>query len=110
MRNFTLLLSIFSFANFFAQTPCETGRYAEDVFTNFTVTSDITYGQNNSWNNAATVLKMDFYEPTGDTETARPLIIWVHGGSFIGGSKMDIDVVSKDIQKAHLKAVENHHA
>ena len=92
MRNFTLLLSIFSFANFFAQTPCETGRYAEDVFTNFTVTSDITYGQNNSWNNAATVLKMDFYEPTGDTETARPLIIWVHGGSFIGGSKMDIDV------------------
>jgi para-nitrobenzyl esterase len=92
MRNFTLLLAIFSFTNFFAQTPCETGRYAEDVFTNFTVTSDITYGQNNSWNNAATVLKMDFYEPTGDTETARPLIIWVHGGSFIGGSKMDIDV------------------
>jgi poly(3-hydroxybutyrate) depolymerase len=92
MRNFTLLLAIFSFANFFAQTLCETGRYAEDVFTNFTVTSDITYGQNNSWNNAATVLKMDFYEPTGDTETARPLIIWVHGGSFIGGSKTDIDV------------------
>lgn len=92
MRNFTLLLAIFSFANFFAQTPCETGRYAEDVFTNFTATSDIIYGQNNSWNNATTVLKMDFYQPTGDTETARPLIIWVHGGSFIGGSKMDIDV------------------
>jgi poly(3-hydroxybutyrate) depolymerase len=92
MRNFTLLLAIFSFANFFAQTPCETGRYASDVFTDFTLTSDITYGQNNSWNNAATVLKMDFYEPTGDTETARPLIIWVHGGSFIGGSKTDIDV------------------
>jgi len=92
MRNFTLLLAIFSFANFFAQTPCETGRYASDVFTDFTLTSDITYGQNNSWNNAATVLKMDFYEPSGDTETARPLIIWVHGGSFIGGSKADIDV------------------
>lgn len=92
MRNFTLLLAIFSFAKFFAQTPCETGRYAEDVFPNFTVTSDITYGQNTSWNNANTVLKLDFYEPTGDTETARPLIIWVHGGSFIGGSKTDIDV------------------
>lgn len=92
MRNFTLLFALFSFANFFAQTPCETGRYAEDVFTNFTATSDIIYGQNNSWNNATTVLKMDFYQPTGDTETARPLIIWVHGGSFIGGSKMDIDV------------------
>jgi len=92
MRNFTLLLAIFYFANFFAQTPCETGRYADDVFADFIVTSNITYGQNTSWNNATTVLKMDFYEPTGDTETARPLIIWVHGGSFIGGSKTDIDV------------------
>lgn len=92
MRNFTLFFAIFSFATLFAQTPCETGRYATDVFTNFTVTSDIVYGQNSSYSGAATTLKMDFYEPTGDTETARPLIIWVHGGSFIGGSKTDVDV------------------
>jgi len=92
MRNFTLLIAIFSFAKFFAQTPCETGRYANDVFTNFTATSDVVFGQNNAWNGTSTILKLDFYEPTGDTETARPLIIWVHGGSFIGGSKTDIDV------------------
>jgi len=92
MRNFTLLIAFFSFAKFFAQTPCETGRYANDVFTNFTATSDVVFGQNNAWNGTSTILKLDFYEPTGDTETARPLIIWVHGGSFIGGSKTDIDV------------------
>ncbi|NBR14064.1 MAG: T9SS C-terminal target domain-containing protein [Crocinitomicaceae bacterium] len=92
MRNFTLFFAIFSFATLFAQTPCETGRYATDVFPNFTLTSDIVYGQNTSWQGSATTLKLDFYEPTGDTETARPLIIWVHGGSFIGGSKTDPDV------------------
>jgi hypothetical protein len=37
---------------------------------------------------------LDVYQPTGDTELARPLLIWVHGGSFIGGSKTDGDVVA----------------
>ncbi len=37
---------------------------------------------------------MDFYEPEGDTETERPLLIWVHGGSFIGGDKTDFDMVT----------------
>ncbi|GAB5558029.1 MAG: hypothetical protein SchgKO_22420 [Schleiferiaceae bacterium] len=28
-------------------------------------------------------LKVDFYEPTGDTATARPLIIYIHTGNFL---------------------------
>ena len=75
-----------------AQDPCASGRYAETVFTQFDLTSNITYGQNNNWANSNTTLKLDFYEPTNDPLTARPLIIWVHGGSFIGGSKTDLDV------------------
>jgi para-nitrobenzyl esterase len=77
-----------------AQTPCATGRYASEVYPTVTTTSNITYGQNTSWSGASTTLKLDFYEPQGDTATARPLIIWVHGGSFIGGSKTDIDVLT----------------
>ena len=30
---------------------------------------------------------MDIYQPVGDTETSRPLIIFAHGGTFIFGSK-----------------------
>ena len=78
----------------FAQEPCSTGRYASDIFSNVTVTSGINYGSNTSWSGGNTSLALDVYEPTGDTETARPLIIWVHGGSFIGGSKTDGDVVA----------------
>ena len=92
MRNFTFLLSLLLSVAAFAQSPCSSGRYASDVFTNFTVTSNVIYGQNNAFSGAANQLKLDFYEPTGDTELARPLIIWVHGGSFIVGSKTDNDV------------------
>lgn len=94
MKKITFLLGCLISGTLFAQTPCATGRYATDVFPNVTTTSDITYGQNTSWNGAATTLKMDVYQPTGDTETKRPLLILVHGGSFIGGSKTDGDMVT----------------
>ena len=54
---------------------------------------------------------MDIYEPNGDTETARPLIIWAHGGSFIGGSKTDGDVVTladKFVKKGYVFASINY--
>jgi hypothetical protein len=70
------------------------GRYDADMFSNITVTSDITYGSNFSatTHTSTTTLALDFYEPTADAAPARPLIIWVHGGSFIGGDKKDPDV------------------
>lgn len=92
MKSLAVLFIFMLSVKGFAQSPCSSGRYANDVFTNFTVTSDIIYGQNNTWSGANNQLKLDVYEPTGDTELVRPLIIWVHGGSFIGGSKTDNDV------------------
>ncbi len=77
-----------------AQTPCDTGRFASDVFANVTVTSGVNFGQNIDFIGNNTILNMDIYEPTGDVMVARPLIIWAHGGSFIGGSKTDPDVVA----------------
>jgi len=94
MKKITLFLSCLITGSLFAQSPCSTGRYATDVFSNFTTTSDIVYGQNSSYTGANTSLKLDVYQPTGDTETNRPLLIFVHGGSFIGGSKTDGDMVA----------------
>ena len=87
----TLTLCFILNAN--AQSPCTDGRYASDVFSDFDLTSDIEFGQNSTWTGGQYTLKMDFYEPQGDTETERPLLIWVHGGSFIGGDKTDYDMV-----------------
>ena len=87
-----LFINLFIASVAFSQDPCSTGRYASDVYPNVTLISNIVYGQNMSFTNQNTSLKLDFYEPSGDTAQSRPLIIWAHGGSFIGGSKTDSDV------------------
>jgi poly(3-hydroxybutyrate) depolymerase len=92
MKISTLLLSVGLSAAAFGQTPCQSGRYASDVYSTVNVTSDIVYGSNVSFSGSTTSLTMDFYEPAADTSVARPLIIWVHGGSFQFGTKTDVDV------------------
>jgi len=96
MKKILILIFIagLSFSGLHAQTPCDNGRYITSLFSNFTKTSNIQFGQNNSFTGANYDLKLDFYEPTGDTMSFRPLIIWAHGGSFLGGTKTDADMVA----------------
>ena len=94
MKKLFTLFALSGLANASAQTPCDDGRFASEVFENVTVTSNVVYGSNTSWSGANTTLYFDFYEPQGDNLEARPLIIWVHGGSFLGGSRTDKDMVA----------------
>ena len=96
MKKIYLLgMAVFGLQSFsIAQTPCDAGRYSTELFPNVTVSTGINFGQSTDFIGNNTVLDLDIYEPTGDTETARPLIIWAHGGSFIGGSRTDSDVVT----------------
>ena len=72
---------------------CSNGRYKDEIFTDFDLTADIVYGNNVTYNNSGNEdVALDVYEPTGDTETARPLLIFIHGGTFIAGSKEGSDV------------------
>ncbi len=86
---FTLSLLGYLAYELAAQTPtdCSNNRYLDEIFSNVTVTSDIQYGSSIGVDNQTVNLLLDVYQPTGDTETNRPLIILAHGGSFIGGSK-----------------------
>ena len=62
-------------------------RYNGAVFTNVTTTNDVVYGSNTTQAGNTINLTMDVYEPEGDTEAARPLVVLAHGGGFIGGDK-----------------------
>jgi len=72
---------------------CSGGRYSDEIFADFDLTANIVYGNNVTYNNSGSEdVELDVYEPTGDTETARPLLIFIHGGTFIAGSKEGSDV------------------
>ncbi len=62
-------------------------RYLSEVFSNVTVTTNVQYGENISIFPPPTPtlipLVMDVYEPTGDVLTDRPLIIFMHTGSYL---------------------------
>lgn len=76
-------------------------RYRDATFTTVGITSDIQYGTAPDANNNPVALKLDLYQPTGDTETLRPALIWVHGGSFSGGDKTNI--VPTDVANTFAK-------
>jgi para-nitrobenzyl esterase len=95
----SLLLICFA-VSAFAQTPCNGLRFRDFMFQDSTV-SNIVYGSNYSYTNVATTLKLDVHMPKMDTATQRPLIILIHGGNFLGGSKTASDVLqfTKDFAK-----------
>jgi acetyl esterase/lipase len=64
-------------------------RYVSDVFDKVNVQSDLVYGTEMNYKGEMEDLKLDVYTPDGDTETNRPLVIYIHGGSFTGGDKAE---------------------
>ena len=101
-KSFTLLF-LFLMVGLTAQE-----RYLDEVFTDVEVTSDVLYGVNatvlflaQAGETVPVPLTMDVYEPAGDTEDARPVVLVFHTGNFlpnvlngqISGTKTDSSVV-----------------
>ncbi len=68
-------------------------RYRDPLFATVTTTSGVSYGSAVDQQGATVDLKMDVYQPAGDTNAARPAIVWVHGGSFSSGDKTSPEIV-----------------
>lgn len=61
----------------------------------FVVTSDIVYGQGLVDGGDTIVdLELDLYQPQGTGEGEHPLVVVVHGGGFVSGSKTQGNVVT----------------
>jgi acetyl esterase/lipase len=75
---------------------CDTNRYKTPIFNAVFKHADILYGEGQVWNIPYnnTDLKMDIYEPIGDTLLQRPLMLWVHPGGFLLGDKGVDDMVA----------------
>jgi acetyl esterase/lipase len=69
-------------------------RYRDEVFAGVTTTANVTYATVTSRQTGLPVtLQADIYRPTDDTVTSRPAVIWVHGGSFRGGTRISSEIV-----------------
>ena len=104
---FTLcFLTLFAAGTAFAQPDCSGGRYTTfDLFSGTNVTSGVTFGNNVALSGGAVDLKMDVYEPEGDTQTDRPVVLVAFGGSFIGGNRSDVSFMGEILAKMGYVAV-----
>ena len=87
----------------FSQDDCSGGRYLEEIF-NVDIQYEIEYGENINHTMLGSeytqTLYMDIYSPADDELEDRPLIFFMFGGSFIGGSKSSGDIVALCTQYA----------
>ena len=101
LRVFLSILFIFS--NLMSQT-----RYLDEIFGEVTKTENVVYGNAPDlpfvflfeWNTVDIDLDMDVYEPTGDTLSNRPVIIFIHAGAFFSGHNELDDVIALSIASA----------
>ena len=104
MKKLAILLALtFISALTFAQ--CN-GRYQTEIFSSVTVT-EVNYSDVYTDN----AHEMDIYTPDGDTETNRPVILFLHGGSFYGGDKLDgycVDFCTEFAKKGYVVASVNY--
>lgn len=79
------------------------GRYTDLVFAS-AAKSTATYGTAPALiGGAPTTLRLDVYQPVGDTLAARPAIVWIHGGGFAGGRRSDMaDIANSYARRGYV--------
>jgi len=80
---FIITIVFFFYSNVQAQTK---NRYKDIIFSDVTIDKDISYN-NTATDKEKKAYLFDLFQPLNDSETSRPLIIWMHGGGFKYGSK-----------------------
>ena len=95
MRIFLLCILWLNISSLTAQVP----DYISNKFA-FTVSKDINYGSTIAYDGTEKQLLLDIYKPQGDNNCKRPLLIIVHGGAWIAGTKEDPQIVEMSKQFA----------
>ena len=81
---------------------CIEGRFAQVPYFDLSQIieiKDVTYGWAPRWpSTEVDTLKMDIYmpDPSIDPLEERPLVVMVHGGSFINGSRQDMESICQE--------------
>lgn len=80
-------------------------RYVDNIFTNVQVDTNVIYGSNVPFGSSVAMdLKCDIYQPMGDSVFNRPVIIFLHAGSFLPSTSIPTPGLGtkKDSAMVHL--------
>ncbi len=81
------------------------GRYLDPVFAAVDITHDVVYRQTTRHDGTAVDLRMDIFQPAGDTATERPVVMGMHGGFFIFGDENQLAASSFEYARRGYVAV-----
>jgi predicted esterase len=74
-------------------------RYVHPVFDEVDVTRDVVYRRTTNYEGQAIELKLDIYQPRGDTTARRPAVMWMFGGAWVTGNKSQMANYATDSAK-----------
>ncbi len=85
-----LLFGCMQYGSMVSGQDCTTIDY---ITQQFAVRMDpaVLYGTAERYDGGTDTLRMDIYKPMGDGAATRPLLVAIHGGAFVGGSRDDMD-------------------
>lgn len=108
MRRLLLSIAVSSTTATLPAQNCEECRYLSPIFDEVSVTT-VHFGEGMTAAGDMQQLYMDVYEPVGDTEAKRPVVIFAFGGGFVQGSRTDwyVREVCQHFAKAGYVAVAN---
>ncbi|HRH60283.1 MAG TPA: alpha/beta hydrolase, partial [Chitinophagaceae bacterium] len=88
MKYFFVTAALIIFiSNSFSQTT----RYRDSIFSAIETTT-VVFGANLDYHDVMDTLRADIYQPQQDDDTARAMIIYVHGGGFVKGTRNDSSI------------------
>jgi dienelactone hydrolase len=102
-KQFLLLAWMLGAFYMVAQNPYTTKQY------NVRVEKDLVYGAMPNYAGISTTLLLDLYKPIGDNNPSRPLLVLVHGGSWLGGCKEAMVTIATEMaQRGYVVASVNY--
>ncbi|MBM3936660.1 MAG: hypothetical protein FJ343_05875 [Sphingomonadales bacterium] len=69
--------------------PTSAQRYLQPVIAQIQTVNEVVYGQATTHNGTSQSLAMDLYLPVETNPAPRPVMMFFHGGSFVGGTRND---------------------
>ncbi|MBK6542637.1 MAG: carboxylesterase family protein [Flavobacteriales bacterium] len=96
----------------FAPLPIWSQDYVTPDQFAFTVDTDLVYGADTNYLGSVDTLRLDLYKPIGNSDPRRPLLVMVHGGSWLGGCKNDpagiVPMLQQFVKRGYVVASVNY--